>query len=241
MTECLGNARLLFMNIEKKNPLKLFRKNRFLASFGIFLYKLYISTWRLKRIHPWWKNTNIDPDRPIIFATWHEDDFTLIGLNRNRGYITMVSLSRDGELMDYALKKLKYRTCRGSSSRGGARALLSMIRMMRKIGFHGILAVDGPRGPRHQAKPGLVAIAYKLGAQIITLSKTASRRYIIKKSWSHAYIPLPFARVIHCFSEFPIAPPKDNSPEAFAKTNDKIEQQLIDDHSRINEMLGEKF
>lgn len=219
-------------------PHKLSLKQRLLVSLGIKLYTFYVSTWRLKRINPWWENRHIDPDRPILFASWHEDDFTLIGPNRGRGYVSMVSLSKDGELMNLALTKLKYRTVRGSSSRGGARAMLGLIRAMKKDNSNGVLTIDGPRGPRHEAKAGIIAIAYKTNAQIVTIAGAASPRHILKKTWSQAYIPLPFAKVYHCFPEYPIQPPVDNSEEEFARVKSQVENQLKSDHERIQSILG---
>lgn len=237
MTPFHKNGNLRFMTPQDTSHHLSMWKRRAVDA-GVLLYKLYVSTWRLTVLNPWWENPNIDPDRPILFSTWHEDDFTLIGPNRNRGYFAIVSLSKDGEMMNRALLRLKYRTCRGSSSRGGVRAMLSIIRAMRSTGYHGVLTVDGPRGPRHIAKPGIAAIAYKTGAQIVTLSGGGSPRHVLTKTWSQAYFPLPFARVIHVFSETPIQPPADNSEASLERARKQIENQLINDHRQINSMLN---
>ncbi|HPQ39134.1 MAG TPA: DUF374 domain-containing protein, partial [bacterium] len=144
------------------------------------------------------------------------------------------------EMMNRALLRLKYRTCRGSSSRGGVRAMLSIIRAMKSTGYHGVLTIDGPRGPRHIAKPGIVAIAYKTGAQIVTISGGGRPRYILRKTWSQEFLPLPFARVVHVFSKEPIQPPETDSPEEFERVRKQVEEQLVADHQRIDTILSRR-
>jgi lysophospholipid acyltransferase (LPLAT)-like uncharacterized protein len=64
-----------------------------------------------------------------------------------------------------------------------------------------VLAVDGPRGPRHLAKAGAFWLAGKTGVPIYPLGGAISRAFVFKKSWSKSRLPLPFSRVAACFGQ----------------------------------------
>ncbi|HTO70750.1 MAG TPA: lysophospholipid acyltransferase family protein [Myxococcota bacterium] len=129
----------------------------------------------------------------IIFG-WHE--LVLIAccdLTHYAPYV-MVSQSRDGERATRVAEKLRWHVVRGSSSRGGARGLLQMLRALREPVLVGHL-VDGPRGPRRELKPGLVAMAQRSGAAIVP-TVYGTRWKWCAPSWDRLQIPLPFARIV---------------------------------------------
>ncbi|MDD3147442.1 MAG: lysophospholipid acyltransferase family protein [Candidatus Riflebacteria bacterium] len=142
-------------------------------------------------------------DRPFLIASWHGTLMIPLYCFRGLNLVIMSSLSQDGELMAMVIDYLKYLTVRGSSSRGGAKGLLEMIRMV-KAGHSAALTVDGPRGPRHEVKPGMVMVAQKSGAYIMPIGVACSRCLTLK-NWDQTKIPLPFSRVVmHVGSPFTI-------------------------------------
>ncbi len=132
--------------------------------------------------------------RPAIVYGWHGN--LLVGacdLGRLRPYV-MISQSRDGERIARTVEHVGFRPVRGSSSRGGARALLQMVRLLRGpvVCCH---LVDGPRGPRGEIKPGLVLLAQRSGAALIPIVYSASRKWVAN-SWDRMVVPLPFGRMV---------------------------------------------
>lgn len=107
--------------------------------------------------------------QPFTYAFWHGRQFLLLGWNPVKQVVVMTSLSRDGRFQDRVLKRLGLWTVPGSSSRGGVRGLVEMIRLMRISGRAGF-AVDGPRGPLHTAKPGVVYFASRTNSVILPLA-----------------------------------------------------------------------
>src|SRR5512143_1350765 len=99
--------------------------------------------------------------RNAIYAFWHGSLFLLPYTYRNSGNVIMVSESRDGEIMARTLKNFGFEVVRGSSKRKGHRALIALINSMRK-GKSVATAVDGPRGPVHKVKKGVVFLAGRL-------------------------------------------------------------------------------
>ncbi|MBI4421451.1 MAG: DUF374 domain-containing protein, partial [Gemmatimonadetes bacterium] len=96
--------------------------------------------------------------RPAIWVMWHGHFLPLLWLHRNGGTALLISRHRDAGPLARVATRWGYRTLRGSSTRGGAAALLGMIRSLRRGGQVAI-AADGPRGPRASVKPGAVAAA----------------------------------------------------------------------------------
>jgi lysophospholipid acyltransferase (LPLAT)-like uncharacterized protein len=82
---------------------------------------------------------------------------------------------------------------RGSSSRGGAVALLQLSQSIEE-GYDVIVTPDGPRGPRHRLAPGVIFLAEKTGTPIMPIEVRYARS-IRLKTWDRFEIPLPFSRV----------------------------------------------
>jgi lysophospholipid acyltransferase (LPLAT)-like uncharacterized protein len=158
-----------------------------------------------------------------IFTCWHGRIFPATWYWRNRGIAVMTSLNRDGETIAHCIKRFGYAAPRGSSSRGGLRALAEMSREIRR-GHDCGFTVDGPRGPKYEAKQGPVLLAWKTGAAIFCFHISLKRK-IQLKSWDEFQIPLPFTRAV-LLQAAPIWVPPDAS-----------EAHLRDLHQRMQATL----
>ena len=96
--------------------------------------------------------------------------------------------------MAKTLELLGYQVFRGSSSRGGARGLIGLIRAV-KEGSQASLAVDGPKGPIFEVKPGIVQLAIKTGQPIVPVGTRAEHAWFVPKAWNRSYLPKPFSRI----------------------------------------------
>lgn len=138
--------------------------------------------------------------RPLIFAHWHGNELCILPLVHPYKIATMTSTSKDGQLMDYAIHRLGGATSRGSSTRGGIGALKGLVRLM-KGGYRASMAVDGPKGPLHQVKPGVFELSRLSNAMIVPMGAACSSAWVFEKSWNKAQLPKPFSRVIVHFQE----------------------------------------
>ncbi len=129
-----------------------------------------------------------------IYAFWHGRIFMGTYFFRSRGIVVMTSQNRDGEYIARVIRRFGYGAARGSSTRGGKRALVEMIRELRMK--HDVaFTIDGPTGPRYIAKPGAVWIASKTGNPIFPFHMSPERKWTLK-SWDQFQIPKPFTRVL---------------------------------------------
>lgn len=144
--------------------------------------------------------------RQPIYCLWHDRIFGGTFFLRDRGIVVITSQSLDGEYIARFLKRFGFGTVRGSSSRGGVKALVEMIRYMRQ-GLSMAFTVDGPRGPRYVVKTGPVVLAKKTGNPIVPFSVECSRYWTVN-SWDRMHIPKPFTRAQFIIAE-PIYVPAD--------------------------------
>ena len=140
----------------------------------------------------------------MIFAFWHNRfgmmPFVCRQHFKMERIAVIVSESRDGELVVRFLQSFRFKVIRGSSSRGGKRAMLKLMRSM-KEGWDVAVTPDGPRGPRYRVQNGIVALASTTGAPLVPVSYASSLRIIFRGSWDHFRLPLPFSRIKVVFGE----------------------------------------
>lgn len=130
----------------------------------------------------------------FVIAHWHGDELGILHLLKPYNVSCIISTSKDGEIMNKAVQLLGAETVRGSSTRGGTKALKGIIRLKQR-GRRPSVAVDGPKGPIYQAKPGVFQISRLTGLPIVPISFYASRTHIFEKAWNKTQLPLPFAQV----------------------------------------------
>jgi len=139
-----------------------------------------------------------DPETDTIYAFWHDAMFPLIYTHRNKGINVLVSEHTDGEYIARIIKSLGYKTIRGSNINSGMKPFLELFR----LGNGECLAItpDGPKGPRHKVKEGIVRIAKHTQMPIIPVAVKVEKK-IIFGSWDKWALPLPFSRCSISFGE----------------------------------------
>lgn len=158
------------------------------------VYRLWCSSLRIAEEGRATSDALAAAGKPLVIAAWHDEFFPLMHIRRALKLVTVVSQSNDGEYLARLLESLGIRTARGSSSRGGVRALLRAARLIRGEGCNGFITVDGPRGPRHVVKDGAVFLAMYSAAHLVPI-RVFPQRAKIFPSWDRFQLPLPFSRV----------------------------------------------
>lgn len=167
---------------------------RLLPFLVYWFYFLWSSTWRLRLYEPPEMKDLIAAKQNFVMAFWHGDELAILAFRRFYRLTTMASTSQDGELMNSVLGRMGIMTSRGSSTRGGARALIGIIKWA-KDGWTPVIPVDGPKGPIYKVKPGVFDLAKRLDAAIVPAGMWCSKKIDFPKSWNKTYLPLPFAKV----------------------------------------------
>ena len=175
-----------------------------------------------------------DGRRPIM-AFWHGRVLTATYYFRGRGIVVMISENFDGEWISRIIEQFGFRTSRGSTTRGGQRALLQLKREMDR-GQPSGFAVDGPRGPARQAQPGAIWLAKLTGSPVVPFHMEASRYWTLK-SWDRTQIPKPFSTVALVVGE-PIDVPSEADEATLEARRVELEQSLFALERRAAAMMA---
>lgn len=141
----------------------------------------------------------VDDGKGGIVLPWHGVTILPIYYCRHMGFYSLVSLSNDGDLQDKLLRSRGFKTIRGSSGRGGARALLELTR---KLQEGGVMAhtPDGPKGPPKKVQPGTIYLAKRSGCPVLPVG-VACKPAKFLHSWDSHMVPAPFAKACIYFGD----------------------------------------
>ena len=160
---------------------------------------------------------------PVIFALWHGRLMPLAYLHRGQGVVTLISASADGDYLTRLMAHWGFTSVRGSSSRGGQKALRALVQQARS-GRSLAITPDGPRGPMQQLKPGVLVAAQLSGVPIIPTTATARSGWWPGR-WDRFLIPRPFTTVRVRYAA-PVFVLRNAEQQQLADQASELEQQL---------------
>jgi lysophospholipid acyltransferase (LPLAT)-like uncharacterized protein len=189
---------------------------------GTPLLRALASTWRYRVRNRSALDAVRANEKPFIFSLWHGHLLPLIWFHRGQGIRILVSEHRDGEIIATVAESLGYGTIRGSTTRGGERALLSLIRVLEE-GMEVAVTPDGPRGPAWRYQPGALVAAARARVPILPIAAYADRAWRLR-SWDRFIVPKPFATITVAYAN-PVMVDA-NSPRAAATQADVLEAAM---------------
>jgi hypothetical protein len=173
-----------------------------------------IATWSLRFLNPRVRDRYIAPARPFVAVLWHQYFLLSLECIADRKVVLMSSRSRDGELSARLFRRLGHRVVRGSSSAGGARALLGLTRLVRD-GYGAVMIADGPRGPARVAKLGCILAAGRSGAPLIPVG-CALAPAVCLRNWDRTALPIFYSRIAIGYGDPLHVPPEAGREECEA-------------------------
>jgi lysophospholipid acyltransferase (LPLAT)-like uncharacterized protein len=171
----------------------------------------------------------------FIINTWHGQQLAGFYFFRGCGYYILSSLHRDGEISSSVMRKLGWRIIRGSSTKGGARGVIELMRVLRQ-GAGTVLTPDGPQGPIYHIEPGGIYLARKTGAALIPLAFVFDHKWIVEKSWDKFVIPKPFTRCVAYFGA-PIMVTAELTDENLAIEKQRLQDAIHEANRHGEEVL----
>jgi hypothetical protein len=195
-------------------------KPRLLGALIYPLARLICSTLRLRV-------EGIEPIESLtcgkIFCGWHGHSLIPGNYLRKRGYWVIISHSKDGEMQTAIFRKFGYQIIRGSTGRGGARALIEAIRVL-KNGDSMCITPDGPRGPYGVVQEGVLMMAQKSGCALVPVG-TYARPAWFAPTWDKYMAPWMFSKAVFLVGP-PLYVPPDASPEVMEEVRAKLESEI---------------
>lgn len=160
---------------------------------AIPLARALAASWRVEHVNRRAWDDLVAGGEGFACMLWHETLLPLLWDHRAEQAVIVVSHARDGQYLSDFAESIGYRLVRGSSSRGAVGALLAAARELAG-GAIVALTPDGPRGPRRDLKPGVLAAAQRAGVPVLPVFAEVDRAWRLH-SWDRFCVPKPFARV----------------------------------------------
>ncbi len=189
--------------------------------------------WRVDGMHH--LEAIVASRRQPVMAFWHGRILPATFYFRRRGIVVITSENFDGEWIARIIERFGYGTARGSTSHGGRKAMLRLVRDMargRAAGF----TVDGPRGPARVVQPGAVWLAKATGNPVLPFHLEASSSWTAR-SWDRTQVPKPFATVALAIGE-PIEVAREATADALETARQLVERRLFALESRAHDLLA---
>ncbi len=205
-------------------------KQGFLRTLGNLFLGRVIDLWckTLKINYLGWEGIEecLKSDTNMILAFWHGTMIAPWFVFRDKKFMGLTSLSKDGDILARILTRWGYNVNRGSSSRGGNVALGIMVDFVKYEGSV-LVTPDGPRGPERKFKPGAVISAQRSGKPLLLVGVGFEKKWHLK-SWDKFEIPKPFSRV-NVSSSLPIN-------VSVTATRDEISDLIINCETKLSEL-----
>lgn len=168
----------------------------------------------------------------FIGIFWHARLLMIPFIYPGKRMNVLIGTHRDGQIIADVMHCFGFRTVRGSSSKGGDKAVKEMVKL---LASNNDLAItpDGPKGPAETLKPGVAQIARLSGKAVVPIAFGASR-YRRFRSWDRFILPYPFCRGVFVIGE-PLRYVKGEDMESFRL---RIETALKEATERADRMAG---
>ena len=165
-------------------------KNRIIGLFLGGFIKILIKTTEYRVV----QSKKAIKHKQAIIVIWHRKIIpTMLSTDFIEKKASLISSSKDGDILEEVLKRFDNFGIRGSSNKDGVKGLKQIFKFI-KMGFSIGIAVDGPKGPIYEPKSGALHIAMKTGLPIIPIGGYTNKKWIFKKSWDNFELPKFFSK-----------------------------------------------
>ena len=207
---------------------------RWLATVFAVLLRLVKASWRTEYIGLDAIQQALDRQERLLFAFWHGKHVSLFPLVEGFDACILTSRSFRGQVIAGLCRRFGYHCVILDHHRGNElqELLDELLQTHRCLA----VAVDGPLGPYHVARFGLVRLASRLRLTVLPLSITAERKFVMHKRWDKMVFPLPFSRVLLGVGQ-PFKIPAEVQPDELKTWADKIQKGIENTDQMIEKLL----
>lgn len=166
-----------------------------------------------------------------IYSAWHNNVAVGVWVLRRQKLAIMVSSSKDGEMITQAIHALGNRTVRGSSTRGGMKAFMGLLKDIKK-GQSAAVTPDGPTGPLYKLQNGIISMAQKTGVPLIPFHVEATDQWVFEKSWDKHRLIKPFSTVVMGYGK-PFYVPSKMTENELENIRQEFEEQMMENVEKV--------
>jgi lysophospholipid acyltransferase (LPLAT)-like uncharacterized protein len=208
-----------------------------LIALVTLIIKIWFSTCRIKILHEDLHKEFFLGSRQFIGVSWHRASIFFCYFYGPFHPLVMFSRSKDGEYLARFAQKCGVIPLRGSSKRGGEKALIQMIRYLKEGSRICSTVLDGPQGPRFKAKKGLLLLAKKTGVPLLPFMWSARNPMTLEKTWDKTMFPRPFSKVLVTYGP-PLNIPVDCNDLEMEVFRQELENRLNAIMIEVDQLCG---
>jgi len=220
-----------------RKRLKNFALTRLAPAPGALFVRLLWATLRVRRLGQEIPSGLKAGGGQYVMAFWHGTLLLMVYAYVGQRLTFLVSWHRDGELVTRVMQRFGMDPTRGSTSRGGIRALHSLVKKVRQ-GYDIAFTPDGPKGPPRIAQLGVVQTARLAGLPVVPVGMAARRKRTLR-SWDSFLVPMPFTRVVFAYGE-PVAVPREATEAELESCRRAVEEGIESATARAESALQEE-
>ena len=191
---------------------------------GVRFLRSLAGTWRFSVLDEENLASTSAGSKGHFVALWHGRMLLGVAHHGSTNWWVLVSDHQDGDISGALLRRFGYRVIRGSSTRGGARAVREMMAVLGE-GAVVVITPDGPRGPMHSIKHGVVWMARATGYPIVPVGFACDRAWRTK-GWDRFTIPKPWSRVVMTYGK-PIRVEKSADEDGLRLAADSLRDSIL--------------
>lgn len=213
-------------------------RNAVIGFVGPSLLRAWVGTLKIRWSGPGLIRPGPGGRENVIYVFWHQRLLPFAVTHRGLEVRALISAHGDGEMLSLLAEGLGHKAIRGSSTRGGSRAMRALLAEI-DCGRDFVITPDGPQGPRHVFHPGAAYFASKSGLTVLPASAAYHRSWSLR-SWDGFIIPRPFTRaVIH--GGVPIRVPPDLDDAGIEEWRGRLERALREVTEESERRFGELY
>ena len=178
----------------------------------------------------------LSDNKSVILSCWHGQLLTSFMHLADKNHYGLAGLNKDGELISKVASSLGWKMLRGSSSKGGSKIFVEIVKILKEPPSLIGITPDGPKGPERVPKPGIIKAAQKTGALIIPISSISTKHWEIK-NWHTFYLEKPFGKIFLQYGspiKFSLNDDFESCKKSLSKAMDDVENQNKDYAKNIN-------
>jgi hypothetical protein len=181
----------------------------------------------------------VDPDHEYIYSLWHDSILIVLAVQAlaRRKTAALVSRHQDGAYLTAFMQRIGILPVRGSTNRGGDQALRTLLRQADD--HYIVITPDGPRGPHHQIKPGIVYLASRTGRPIVPAASCCPGAWYIRGKWTGMIVPRPFS-VCWYIAGAPLVVPRDASKAQLAEYAARLQSEMDRLERKLADLVASK-